>query len=64
MLKLGSAQRKDGALTTRAVHLDILTHLDVETILIVIYRFTAHRGMLAEILSDQFWIVWFARPCP
>ncbi|XP_016519033.1 uncharacterized protein LOC107833689 [Poecilia formosa] len=40
-------------LTTRAVHLDILTHLDVDSFLMALRRFIARRGTPSEILSDQ-----------
>ncbi|XP_036000189.1 uncharacterized protein LOC118564903 [Fundulus heteroclitus] len=40
-------------LTTRAVHLDILTHLDVDSFLMALRRFIARRGTPSEILSDR-----------
>lgn len=40
-------------LTTRAVHLDILSGLDHDSFLMALRRFIARRGKPAELLSDQ-----------
>ena len=40
-------------LTTRAVHIDILTSLDTDSFLMALRRFIARRGKPAELLSDQ-----------
>ncbi|KAK7915538.1 hypothetical protein WMY93_011299 [Mugilogobius chulae] len=40
-------------LTTRAVHLDILSSLDHDSFLMALRRFIARRGKPAELLSDQ-----------
>ncbi|XP_048865547.1 uncharacterized protein LOC125739453 isoform X1 [Brienomyrus brachyistius] len=40
-------------LTTRAVHVDILSNLDTDSFLMGLRRFIARRGKPAELLSDQ-----------
>lgn len=40
-------------LTTRAVHIDVLTSLDSDAFLMALRRFIARRGKPSEILSDQ-----------
>lgn len=40
-------------LTTRAVHLDILTTIDTDSYLMALQRFIARRGTPAEIISNQ-----------
>ncbi len=40
-------------LTTRAVHIEILTSLDADSFLMALRRFIARRGKPAELLSDQ-----------
>lgn len=40
-------------LTTRAVHLDVLTSIDTDAFLMAVRRFTARRGTPAELYSDQ-----------
>ncbi|XP_077361612.1 uncharacterized protein LOC144006574 [Festucalex cinctus] len=40
-------------LTTRAVHLDVLSSLDSDSFLMALRRFIARRGKPAELLSDQ-----------
>ncbi|XP_077361589.1 uncharacterized protein LOC144006560 [Festucalex cinctus] len=40
-------------LTTRAVHLDLLTAMDTDSFLMALRRFSARRGTPAELLSDQ-----------
>ncbi len=40
-------------LTTRAVHLDILTTIDADSFLMALRRFIARRGTPAELYSDQ-----------
>ncbi|XP_076856690.1 uncharacterized protein LOC143510810 [Brachyhypopomus gauderio] len=40
-------------LTTRAVHLDILTSIDTDSFLMALRRFIARRGRPAELFSDQ-----------
>lgn len=40
-------------MTTRAVHLDLLTHLDADSFLMCLRRFIARRGTPSELLSDQ-----------
>jgi len=40
-------------LTTRAVHLDVLTSIDTDAFLMAVRRFTARRGTPAELHSDQ-----------
>ncbi|XP_030609347.1 uncharacterized protein LOC115796997 [Archocentrus centrarchus] len=40
-------------LTTRAVHLDVLSGLDTDSFLMALRRFIARRGKPAELLSDQ-----------
>ena len=40
-------------LTTRAVHLDVLSSLDHDSFLMALRRFIARRGKPAELLSDQ-----------
>ncbi len=50
--------KKDGGiifkcLTTRAVHLDLLTAIDTDAFLMALRRFIARRGTPAELFSDQ-----------
>ncbi|XP_035986234.1 uncharacterized protein LOC118559686 [Fundulus heteroclitus] len=40
-------------LTTKAVHIDVLTSLDADAFLMALRRFIARRGKPSEILSDQ-----------
>ncbi|KAI3364731.1 hypothetical protein L3Q82_000887 [Scortum barcoo] len=40
-------------LTTRAVHLDLLTAIDTDAFLMALHHFIAHRGTPAELFSDQ-----------
>ena len=40
-------------LTTRAVHFDLLPSIDVDSYLMALRRFIAHRGTPAEVYSDQ-----------
>ncbi|KAI3364948.1 hypothetical protein L3Q82_000934 [Scortum barcoo] len=40
-------------LTTRAVHLDLLTAIDMDAFLMALRRFIARRGTPAELFSDQ-----------
>lgn len=40
-------------LTTRAVHLDLLVNMDVDSFLMSLRRFIARRGKPFELLSDQ-----------
>ncbi|KAI7814087.1 hypothetical protein IRJ41_007891 [Triplophysa rosa] len=40
-------------LTTRAVHLDLLDHMDADSFLLSLRRFISHRGKPYKLLSDQ-----------
>lgn len=40
-------------LTTRCIHLDLLTSLDSDAFLLALRRFIARRGTPFEVLSDQ-----------
>lgn len=40
-------------LTTRAVHIEILTSLDTDSFLMALRRFISRRGKPAELFSDQ-----------
>lgn len=40
-------------MTTRAVHIDLLSHLDTDSFLMALRRFIARRGKPFELLSDQ-----------
>ncbi len=40
-------------LTTRAVHIDLLSSLDTDSFLMALRRFTSRRGKPSELLSDQ-----------
>lgn len=45
-------------LTTRAVHLDLLTHIDIDSCLMALRTFIAHKGAPTGIISDwgtNFW---------
>ena len=58
MVKIGRRNEKRWGLlfkclTTRAVHIDVLTSLDQDSFLMALRRFISRRGKPAELLSDQ-----------